>query len=197
MRSRDFHKKRAVKYNSQIHWSKYRDIRSKLHQEMRSAKKTYFCEKIKTCAQARDQGKSWFLINNLLGKNTQKNNITELLIDHVPTSDDSLIAETLNEYFVTIGLKLASESSGDLSDGTNADHNTPYPSALFKFSEICEEEVITELRNLKATKSTGIDSSKISADIIAPSLTWIFNLSLKTGIFVDEWKKAWVLPIHK
>ncbi len=89
-----------------------------------------------------------------------------------------------------------------MSDETNADHNTPYPSALFKFSEICEEEVITELRNPKTTKSTGIDSMpacvlKISADIIAPSLTWVFNLSLKTGIFVDEWKKAWVLPVHK
>ncbi len=46
MMSRDFHKKRAVKYNSQIHWNKYRDIRNKLHQEMRSAKKTYFCEKM-------------------------------------------------------------------------------------------------------------------------------------------------------
>ena len=38
---------------------------------------------------------------------------------------------------------------------------------------------------------------KIAADIIAPSLTWIFNLSLKTGIFVDAWKKACVLPIYQ
>ena len=38
---------------------------------------------------------------------------------------------------------------------------------------------------------------KISANIIAPSITWIFNLSLKKGIFVDEWKKAWVLLIYK
>ena len=56
--------------------------------------------------------------------------------------------------------------------------------------------------NLKETKSTGIDTIparilKISANIIAPSITWIFNLSLKKGIFVDEWKKAWVLPICK
>jgi hypothetical protein len=38
---------------------------------------------------------------------------------------------------------------------------------------------------------------KISAEIISPSLTWIFNLSIKTGIYVDEWKKAWILPIFK
>ena len=110
-------------------------------------------------------------INNLPGKNTKKNNITDsqLLIDDV-----SLIAETLNEYFVTIGSKSASKNSGDLSDETNADHNTSYPSALFKVSEIREDKVIAELRNCKATKSTGNDSMparvlKISADIIAPS----------------------------
>ena len=38
---------------------------------------------------------------------------------------------------------------------------------------------------------------KLSAEIITPSLTWIFNFSIKTGIYVDEWKKAWVLPIFK
>ena len=59
MRSKDYHKKRAVKYNSQIHWGKYKDIRNKLHQEKRSAKKIYFCDKIKTLAEAGDLGKSW------------------------------------------------------------------------------------------------------------------------------------------
>ena len=38
---------------------------------------------------------------------------------------------------------------------------------------------------------------KLSADIVAPSLTFIFNLSLTTGIYVDEWKQARVTPIYK
>ncbi len=38
---------------------------------------------------------------------------------------------------------------------------------------------------------------RISADIIAPSLTYIFNLSLYTGIYIDEWKRARVIPIYK
>ena len=28
-------------------------------------------------------------------------------------------------------------------------------------------------------------------------ITTIFNLSLKSRIFADEWKKAWLLPIYK
>jgi sarcosine oxidase/L-pipecolate oxidase len=38
---------------------------------------------------------------------------------------------------------------------------------------------------------------KLASDIIAPSLTFIFNLSLATGIYVDDWKRARVTPIYK
>lgn len=56
--------------------------------------------------------------------------------------------------------------------------------------------------NLKVNKSTGLDKIpakvlRLSADIIAPSLTYIFNLSLDTGIYVDDWKRARVIPIFK
>jgi hypothetical protein len=38
---------------------------------------------------------------------------------------------------------------------------------------------------------------KISAEIISPSLTWIFNLCIRTEVYIDDWKKAWVVPIYK
>ena len=38
---------------------------------------------------------------------------------------------------------------------------------------------------------------KISAEIISPFLTRIFNLCIKTGVYIDDWKKAWVVPIYK
>ena len=38
---------------------------------------------------------------------------------------------------------------------------------------------------------------RIAAAIIAPSLTYIFNLSVSTGVFVDDWKDARVIPIYK
>jgi hypothetical protein len=56
--------------------------------------------------------------------------------------------------------------------------------------------------NLKPNKSTGLDKipAKIlwlSAEIIAPSSTYIFNLSLDTGIYVGDWKRARVILIYK
>ena len=81
-------------------------------------------------------------------------------------------------------------------------YQNPRQDILFNFSEIHPDEVIHQLANLKISKSTGIDNIpakalKIAANIIGPSLTWIFNLSIKTGIYVDEWKKARVVPMYK
>ena len=78
--------------------------------------------------------------------------------------------------------------------------NSDSPS--FHFTYIPVENVLTTLRYLKVSKSTGTDKIpakmlRIAADVIAPSLTYIFNLSLSTGIFVDDWKNARVTPIHK
>ena len=57
--------------------------------------------------------------------------------------------------------------------------------------------------NLKTNKSTpGLDKIpakvlKLTTDIIAPSLSYIFNLSQgETGIYVDDWKRARVNPIQ-
>ena len=164
---------------------------------MRLAKKDYFYDIIKLSAQSNDVGKSWPLINSLNGYN----NITELCVDNSSTSDDCVIAETFNEFFLSIGSKLASESCSDSMHATKT-NNTPRSSTIFKFSEIGVEEVTAGMHNLKISKATGIDmipsrALKIAADIIAPSITWIFNRSLKTGIFVDAWKKAYVLPIYE
>jgi hypothetical protein len=58
------------------------------------------------------------------------------------------------------------------------------------------------LSKLSRSKFTGLDkiSSRIlreCPDLIAESLSYIFNRSIVSGIFPDEWKHAKVVPIHK
>ena len=58
------------------------------------------------------------------------------------------------------------------------------------------------LLNIKVKKSTGLDKIPakvlgLSADIIVPSLSYIFNLSLATGIYIDDWKRARVISVYK
>ena len=64
------------------------------------------------------------------------------------------------------------------------------------------KNVALTLKCLKVSKNTGLDKIpakvlKIASSIIAPSLTFIFNLSLSSGIFIDDWKNARVCPAYK
>ena len=58
------------------------------------------------------------------------------------------------------------------------------------------------LKEINCKKATGLDKIpgkllKIAADVIAPSLTQIFNQSLSQGIFPSDWKLARVSLVYK
>ena len=138
-----------------------------------------------------------------MGRNKKiHTSISELIVDDVVVSDNRSIAESFNDFFVNIGTKLASEIENDSPEETLMNNHTPSLKSTFTFTEICTAEVISVIRNLKTSKSTGIDNIpakilKIFPNIIGPSITKIFNISLNSGIFVDEWKMDLVLPIYK
>ena len=140
-------------------------------------------------------------------KNKKSTSITEITVDNNNITDSKLIAESFNEYFVNTGPKLASEASEE-SLAQHATNYNPSPTidpitdSTFYFHQIHIDYIAQALMRLKPNKCTGLDKIpakvlRLSADIIAPSLTYIFNISLDTGIYVDEWKRAQVIPIYK
>ena len=73
---------------------------------------------------------------------------------------------------------------------------------VFNIPEIRVEQVQKYLATIDISKSTGSDNIgprllKISAPVISDSLTYLCNLSFKTGIFPSSWKEAKVKPLHK
>ena len=74
--------------------------------------------------------------------------------------------------------------------------------STFTLQQISEDFVSRSISLLKTNKAIGLD--KISArllkdavDVIAPSLTALFNLFLQTTTFPSTWKTAKVLPLFK
>ena len=69
----------------------------------------------------------------------------------------------------------------------------------FNFSPITTEEVIEALSPKKAPGIDGISIRLLrdTIDVIAEPLANIFNLSLRTAIFPDDWKLAKISPIFK
>ena len=69
----------------------------------------------------------------------------------------------------------------------------------FNFENININEVLNALEKLKTSKSNNIPAKllKDASDAVAPFLVFIFNTSLKHGIFPDDLKTARISPIYK
>ena len=94
-----------------------------------------------------------------------------------------MIAVSLNEFFVNIGKELASEIESDTEINGSDFRSNRHRDIIFNFSETHIDEVTQQLSDLKISKRTGVDNIlgkalKLASSIIAPSLPWIFNLSI-------------------
>lgn len=104
------------------------------------------------------------------------------------------IAELFNSYFALV-FTAPSEVRTPLAPLT--------PSHLtLNELEIPMEMVLTSLKQLDVNKATGSDGISVrllkeTADQIVPSLTMLFNKSLRLGAFPGDWKLANIVPIFK
>ena len=127
-------------------------------------------KKIAECNR-NDPKNTWKLISSPMGHDNKSNLIKEIKINDQTISKNDKISEALTRLSsnnVHTYLKLPDSNSSS-----------------FHFSYIPVESVLMTIRYLKIFKSTGIDKIPakmlwIAADVIAPSLTFIFNLSLPT-----------------
>ena len=72
----------------------------------------------------------------------------------------------------------------------------------FSIPFVTVDYVETQLKLLDTTKATGIDNIhakylKLSAAVIAPVITHIFNCSINTSVFPSAFKVAKVISIYK
>ena len=72
----------------------------------------------------------------------------------------------------------------------------------FKVKPVSEADVLKLITNLKNSSATGVDhidtrTVKLVADLLAPPLAHIINLSVSTSTFPEIWKFAKVVPLLK
>ena len=143
--------------------------------------------------------KTWQLINELGSRNQKSTDIQELKVQGSSISTPNELAETFNSHFSGIGENLARDIPHvDIAPEDyveRADKN-------FSLSQTGKTEVHKLINQPENNKATGLDKIpckllKLAVDIISPSLTCIFNRSIESGVFPDEWKSARVTPIFK
>ena len=128
--------------------------------------------------------------------NKQQSLIPPLHHQGTTANSDHEKATMLNDFFSTCFNRTVPPlvpPNGDLNL-----HNDECPDDL-----LClEGEVLSYIRLLDAAKASGPDglSSRMlkgTANCIAPSLTRLFNISIKLGRFPKDWKTSSVVPILK
>ena len=109
------------------------------------------------------------------------------------------ISEAFKNHFTNRGQSLAQEIPSSEIDPLACDNSVD---GVFSFQRIDVQKVTKLLKAIDVNKATGLDKIpnrllKIAADVVAPSLTGIYNQSLVTGIFPSDWKMAQVSQIFK
>ena len=197
MNFRDRLKKKAIKTGDPSAWNQFRKTKNQVNREIKSAKKAYYKSAFNSCAK--DQRKTWKTVNELTSRKSNKTVINEIQYQGQKSKSQVDVAELLNTFFTEIGPSLS---------GNVENVETTYEEFLcatdkeFAFEETTCAHIFSLLSKLCKSKATGLDniSAKLlreCPDLIAESLTYIFNQSLLTGIFPDEWKSARVTPLYK
>ena len=109
------------------------------------------------------------------------------------------IANHFNEYYINIGPTLCKTLPKN-NESPLAYMNMRTQDSMFLYPT--NEEEITKIRTNLRVSSPGWDeiSAKViinAADILSEPLTFLYNLSLQSGIFPSELKIAKVTPLHQ
>ena len=177
MYDRDYLKRKAVKTKCQRMWNDYKKLRNRITYMIRKRKKQYFHDENLRCSN--NPKEVWKLLNKVLN-----NKGTE-------TPPSELTANEFNEYFSTIGENTAKEYYTRCSDGSHPWKGPDFTTSKFKFEEANISLVLKLLEGLGKDSNCdvlGFDSKLLfmSAEIMAPCITKLINISLNDGIVVDD-----------
>ena len=185
---------KAIRSGDAIDWNNFKRARNNVNNAIKNAKKSYYLKSFTACDG--NSRKTWEIINKVTGGKSEKAVINELEFEDKKLTDPTEIAEGFNKFFAEIGPKL-SENIEDIDPCFDEFVNQSI-SGSSSFQQISQSLV----RKLCIRKATGLD--KVSArllrecfDLISDSLALIFNRSIETSIFPDDWKSARITPLHK
>ena len=187
MRKRNAAFKKAKKNNFR-NMSKYKNLRNKVTSLLRQEKASHF-EKLKPS----NMKQFWKAVKSLTKKDSS---VPTLHLEGATASLNTEKASMLNKFF-------ASCFNPSLDPLHEDDRENDIQSSTCPPDYYCtEEEVLALIQSLDVSKASGPDGISIrmlkgTAASIAPSLTMLFNTSLRNSRFPNCWKQSSIVPIPK
>jgi hypothetical protein len=180
----------------------YRHFRNTLSKLLKTAKETYFRNKIANAGS--NSKKLWSSIKEItgLGRNVDGFPIENFLngSDNIGPSDIVDIANTFNLYYVNVGASLAGAVPG-VAGGPVNDANF-IVNSRFELLPVTNDDLVAIINNIKGGSAPGIDKIpaqliKKNIDILKIPLLYIINCSFLQGVFPNSLKVGKVVPIYK
>ena len=174
----------------------YKEAKKVLHSTLRNSVISYFGDQLEL--NKNDIFKTWKVLKDIIGLdgNTTKQKIN-FLIDGKLVIDSLDIANGFNNFFVSVGPKLANDLKSDI-DPLSYVNNNINSIVVPEIPCIQVREVINSLNN----SSPGHDElppivAKACMEGFIEPITYLINESLTSGVFPSELKLARVVPIFK
>ena len=126
---------------------------------------------------------------------------SRIAIDNQEITDTKTIANEFNNYFATIGSRLAAQIPICETRTHKFYLDTPSSSSFFLLP-VTNTEIIEIINNLNPNKSTGPFSIpvvllKVLKNYISYPLEILFNCSFASGIVPNHFKVSKVIPVYK
>ena len=180
-------------------------LRNKVQYSIRKAKRHFYNNKIED--HKNSSSDLWKTLKSLGTLSKMKSGSTSigLDVDGSTTFDKLKVADTFNAFFTTVANKLVSKLPTAVNIFNSKCIHQYYKQKevvqnAFSFSLLSETEVCKMLKGLSPRKATGLDDLPArficdGAEGIAYPISYIINLSLKTGVVPDKMKTA--IPLYK
>ena len=191
--------KKQLKSPTPHNKSTYLNYQAILESTLKLAEETYFFNLLK---ETKDSSvKLWKCLGSIINPNkkNKQNRIDKLYANGEYLDDDEAISNHMNQYFCTVGKKLANE----LPPGE--DHKKYMRNKVSEtmfLSPIEEREIAKEISKLNSKKSPGPDNIspkilKYCEQIIKTPLANLFNSSIEAAEYPAQLKVAKVIALYK
>ena len=142
--------------------------------------------------ESKDSKQFWGLLKEITGKNSIKQ-----VGSTITASQWFDYFKKLNDNDHNFNDSFTKQIKSELN---NLEHN--YSTNTTLNTAFTNEELIKALRNLKTRKSPGFDGIineilKFGSHVLIEPLINLFNTVLKSGIFPNNWKKSFLVPVFK
>ena len=181
-------------------WRLYRSLRNQVTARSRADNKEW--ERRKLDDRSNSPTDIWNTVRSWLGWGGG-GTPTQLFSDGKTVSSPSGLASTMNKFFLDKIRKLRISIPTVLSDPlAKMKEAMNGRRCSFRLKTVSVAAVLKIISSLKNSSATGVDyidtrSVKLAAELIAPALTHIINLSIRSSTFPKIWKYAKVIPLLK